>query len=128
MTSPLSLSRLTRDLSTAFRAWLLQDISVRLDTIKKITIHTKEIAMASQADIDALTANVASLKDQVSTDNSELALAVGRISDKLAELAGQGVDVSALQAEVGNLQNVITDISSTVDQTEGLVPPAVEPT
>jgi ABC-type xylose transport system substrate-binding protein len=72
------------------------------------------IKMATQADIDALTTQLATLSTTLTADD-------GAIQAAIAALSAQGVDVTALQAAVSTL-------SSAVDATTALVPAATTPT
>ena len=66
--------------------------------------------MATQADIDALTAQLGTLKDTLTADDAA-------IQTEIANLQAQGVDTTALQAAV-------SDLSTVVDATSALVPAA----
>jgi hypothetical protein len=78
-------------------------INHRFDEIERLL-------MATQGDIDAITAQLTMLATELAADDSAIQAAI-------AGIAAQGVDVTALRAAVDGL-------SATVDATTALVPAA----
>lgn len=87
-------------------AELLAYLTARFNKLEKMI-------MTSQADIDALTTELGGLVTQLAADDAAIQAA-------LATLAGQGVDVTALQAAASSL-------SDTVAATTALVPASATP-
>lgn len=90
---------------------------VRLENlIKNEFREIKEILMASQADIDAVTQALTDLQSQLTND-------VTNIQNEIASLQSQGIDVSGLQAEVANLTNTVNTVN-TIAPAPAPTPPA----
>lgn len=75
----------------------------------------KGLIMATQADIDAITAQLTALAATLTTDVAGIQTEVGRLDAQIA--AGGAVNVTALTAAVAGL-------ATTADSVTALVPPA----
>lgn len=105
-----------------FRGYV-QDAMNQFATIQK-TLAQIGKAMATQADIDALTSAVNDLATTVAADDSALNTAVTAIQAELNSLKAQGVDVSNLQTAVTGAQSAVADLGTAVSGVQALVPPA----
>lgn len=87
----------------------------RLDRMEEKLHQLKEIELMAQTDVDALTQALQGLKDTLVADDGAIQAAIADLQQQVAN--GQPVDLSQLQAAVA-------DMSSAVDSTTALVPPA----
>lgn len=85
----------------------------------------KEKQVATQADVDALTAALQSEDSELSTAVSSLQTSVTAIQAEIAQLqqANPALDLSALTAEVANSQAQADAVQSAVAAAAALVPP-----
>lgn len=81
----------------------------------------KEILMATQADIDAVTAQLADFQTQITGNVSALAADVTAIQAELANVPA-GVDISGLQAAAASLATNVGNLGTTVGTVSALVP------
>lgn len=86
----------------------------------------KEILMATQAEIDAVTAQLADFQTQITGNVSALAADVTAIQAELANVPA-GVDISGLQAAAASLATNVGNLGTTVSSVTALVPAAPAP-
>lgn len=79
------------------------------------------LIMATQADIDAVTAQLTTFQTAISGDVSALAADVTAIQTALANIPA-GVDITALQAAANSLATNVGNLGTTVGSVTALVP------
>lgn len=86
----------------------------------------KELLMATQADIDALTTEITNAVNTITTDLQTLGSDVTNVQAEITALQQQNptVDVTALQAAANQLDSTVTSLGTSVDSVTALVPPA----
>jgi len=97
-------------------------IDRRLAAIEK-AVHDIRSNMATQADVDALTAALVAEDAELNTAVSSLQASVAAIAALLAVPPAQ-LDIAALQAEVATSQTLADAVQAAVASAAALVPPA----
>lgn len=105
---------------------VLKDIWRRLSALEVMAGIEGEMIVATQADVDALTAAVGDLEDQVTADETQLGTAVTGIQAEIDALknANPALDLSGLQAKVTDATTAVTNLGTAVSNVSALVPPA----
>jgi uncharacterized protein YjlB len=104
----------------------LQGIYRRITALEVMAGIEGAMIVATQADVDALTAAVGDLESQVTADETELGTAVAGIQAEIDALknANPALDLTGLQAKVTDAQSAVTDLGTAVSSVSALVPPA----
>lgn len=112
--------------STRLFRRVLKDIYRRVTALEVIAGIEGAMIVATQADVDALTAAVGDLESQVTADETQLGTAVAGIQAEIDALknANPALDLTGLQAKVTEAQGAVTDLGAAVNNVSALVPPA----
>jgi deoxyribodipyrimidine photolyase-like uncharacterized protein len=93
-----------------------------LVTYDRLNERISAMAEANQADIDQLTADVQGVVTTVQQVAADVATARSTLQAEIDQLAGQGVDVSNLQAADQQLKDAVSPLDSAVNDLGNLKP------
>lgn len=101
-----------------------EEVNQILNFMQEEIHNLKEQQMATQADIDAVTAALTAEDSELNTAVSGLNTSVTNIQALIAQLQQQNpqLDLTALQAELQNSQTQATNIQTAVQSAASLVP------
>lgn len=98
---------------------------------RRLLIELKELAIATQDDVLAVTDAIGGVAQLLRTETEQLGVALAAIKDEIAGLqsTAPALDLSGLQAAVADLNTVASNMATTADAIEAIPPPvATDPT